>query len=207
MRTQRAVILISGRGSNMEAIVRASHAGPLRDLCEIVAVLSNRADASGLEAAEMLGVPTGVVPSKGLDTGAYGDRLLEALSVWSPDVVILAGFMRFVSSALVDAYPGRIVNIHPADTCSYQGPDGYGWAAAAGLDETYITVHLVDAGIDTGPILSQQAVDLRGLHTREEILSRGLAAEHGHYVRTLANLFNGQYQDVVEGFAGSEGGP
>ena len=197
MTPPRIAVLISGRGSNMEAIVRATREGILRDRCAISCVIANRPDAPGLARARALGLTTRVVPSKGLGTRAYGRRLLAALAEWHPDYVVLAGFMRVVSSDLVAAYPGKIVNIHPADTAAYQGPDGYGWAAERRLSETLVTVHLVDEGVDTGPVLRQERVSLTGAETKDEIVRRGLAVEHALYSECLAELFDGRYEDAV----------
>ncbi len=193
----RVAILISGRGSNMEAIVAATRDGVLRGRCEICGVLSSRGDAAGIVRAKALAVPTRVVPSKGEDTRSYGLKLLRALAEWSPDYVVLAGFMRILSPDVIAAYRGRIVNIHPADTAVYQGPDGYGWAAARNLRQTVITVHLVDEGVDTGPVLRRQAVDLSGANTRQEIAQRGLRVEHEMYSECLADLFSGRYEALV----------
>jgi len=188
MSVPRIVVLISGRGSNMEAIARSIEAGVLRGRCRLAAVLSNRPDAPGLVVAERLGLPTCVVPSAGLSTDAYGERLLAAFEHYAPDYIVLAGFMRYLSAAVVGRYPGRILNIHPADTCAYQGPNGYGWAFRAGLATTRITVHRVDAGIDSGEVLARAEVDLRGAETLDEVVSRGLAVEHDLYPNTLAKL-------------------
>ena len=190
----------------MEAIVHAANEGILRGRCTICGVIANRPDADGLTRARALGVETRVVPSKGLNTPTYGRRLLAALSDWSPDYVVLAGFMRVISADLVAAYPGRIVNIHPADTTSYQGPDGYGWAAKRRLTETLVTVHLVDEGIDTGPILRQARVRLKGAETKVEIARRGLAVEHVVYSACLAELLDGRYDDRVARVAATQEG-
>ena len=197
MRTPGIVLMISGRGSNMEAIIQAVQGGVLRDRCTICGVLANRSDAAGLARAKALGMPTRVVASRGLSTMAYGQRLLTALGNWSPDFIVLAGFMRILSSDVVAAYRGRIVNIHPADTAAYQGPDGYGWAADNALTETVISVHLIDEGVDTGPILEQELVSLVGTTTREEMAQRGLQVEHSLYSQCLANLFEGQYASLI----------
>jgi len=184
----RIAVLISGRGSNMSAIARSTQVGLLHGRCSIVSVVSNRVDAPGLAVAEELGLETGVVPSAGLDTDAYGRRLLEALRPLAPDVVILAGFMRYISAEMVAEYPDRILNIHPADTRAYQGPDGYGWAYERRLPTTWITVHRVDAGIDTGAIVAQAEVDLRGAKSLDEVVARGLIVEHELYPEALAQI-------------------
>ncbi|TFH11531.1 MAG: phosphoribosylglycinamide formyltransferase [Candidatus Atribacteria bacterium] len=184
----------------MEAILRETQSGILEGQCTICGVLSNREDALGIKRAQALGFPTRIVSSKGHDSTAYGQKLLTALSDWTPDVIVLAGFMRILSRDVIAAYRGRIVNIHPADTAAYQGPDGYGWAASNKLTETSITVHLVDEGVDTGPVLHQEPVSLEGAFTREDIAERGLQVEHALYSRCLAQLFAGHYDAVITSF-------
>jgi len=205
MTLPRIALLISGRGSNMEAILRSAHEGILHRRCTVCGVIANRSDAPGLDRARAFDVETRVVLSDGLGTSAYGRRLLATLSDWEPDYLVLAGFMRIISPELIAAYPGRIVNIHPADTAAYQGPDGYGWAAEHKLSETMITVHLVDEGIDTGPILRQRHVSLEGAQTKAEIARRGLTIEHEFYSECLAELLDGRYAEIVEGML-SRGG-
>lgn len=206
MTPPRIAILISGRGSNMEAIIRASQDGILRNRCTLCGVLANRPDAVGLRRADKLGIPTRMVASRGLSTMSYGRHLLEALSHWAPDFVVLAGFMRILSTEVVAAYRGRIVNIHPADTALYQGADGYGWAANNALTQTTISVHLIDEGIDTGPILKQAPVSLVGTTTKAEMAQRGLQVEHALYSQCLANLFDGQYASIIAGILNQERG-
>ena len=189
MRLPRIVLLISGCGSNMEALIGHVQHGVLRDRCEVAAVIANR-DAPGLAAAERLGVPVQIVPSVGLGTVAYGIALLEALEKLDPDLIVLAGFMRFISPSMISRYRGRILNIHPADTKAYQGPDGYGWAHEAGLEKTMITVHLVDEGIDTGTVLGQAEVDLHGAESLEAVRRRGLDVEHRFYAEALGNFLS-----------------
>jgi len=190
MTPHRLAILISGRGSNMAALSRAVASGELQGRCQIAAVISNEPAAAGVQLARDLGHPAMVVPSAGLDTVAYGKRLLDALAEIKPDWIALAGFMRIISPEVVAQYRNRVVNIHPADTRAYQGPDGYGWAHEAGLDKTWITIHQVDEGIDTGEILEQAEVDLRGAETLNEIRTRGLIVEHRLYPRVLARLLS-----------------
>ena len=189
---RRVAILISGRGSNLERILMEARGGCLRGLCEVAVVVSNRPTAGGLEIARRAGVATCVVPSRGLDAGAYGERLLAALEPWRVDNLVLAGFMRVLSPAVVSRFRERIANIHPADTSAYQGMDGYGWAFERRLRKTTITVHLVEEGVDTGRVLAQAAVSLEGAATLEEVRRRGLAVEHDLYSRTLRTWFESQ---------------
>ncbi len=186
---RRVAVLISGRGSNLERIVAEARGGCLSGVCDVVVVVSNRSTAGGLEIARRAGIPTCVVPSRGLDADAYGQRLLEALEPWRADALVLAGFMRVLCPAVVGRYRGRIANIHPADTAEYQGTDGYGWAFQRRLRETTITVHLVDEGVDTGRVLAQETVSLQGATTLDEVKRRGLDVEHDLYSRALRRWF------------------
>ncbi len=198
--TLRVAVLISGRGSNLERILVEAERGVLAGVCEVAVVVSSRAEAGGIAVAAQHGVPAVVVASAGRSTEAYGRDLLEALEAWHVDYVVLAGFLRIVSREMVARYRGRIVNIHPADTALYQGAHGYAWAYAAGLRETAVTVHLVDEGLDTGPVLAKRSVPLAGAATLGEVVARGLRVEHELYSETLARLFVGEMK-VREGSA------
>jgi phosphoribosylglycinamide formyltransferase-1 len=186
----RIAILISGRGSNMEAILRAVCEGALGRLCEVAVVFANRSDAAGLERARAYGVPVACVESRGRTRRGFEKEMLAALEPFRPEWLVLAGFDRVLSPLVVRRYPGRIVNIHPADSTRFQGLGGYEWAFEQGLPETAITVHLVDEGVDTGPILVRERVDLRGVETLAEVKRRGLAVEHALYPRVLEQLFS-----------------
>ena len=187
-RPARLAILLSGRGSNMLALAEAVRAGALRGLAEIAVVFSNDPAAPGLESAATLGLPTASLPSKGRKRESFDLEVVDILKKYQPDYVVLAGYMRVLSPAFVRAFAGRIVNIHPADTHQHQGLHAYEWAFDNRLPETKITVHLVDEGLDTGPILAQQVVNLVGADTLAEVQRRGLAVEHTLYANTLANL-------------------
>ena len=184
----RLAILLSGRGSNMLAVARATQTGILRDLAEVAVVFSNRPDAPGLAAAGALGCPTAALPSEGRPRAAFDTEAAALLQQYRPDFVVLAGYMRILSPAFIQPFAGRIVNIHPADTNQHQGLHAYEWAFDNRLPETKITVHLVDEGLDTGPVLAQQTVDLRGADTLAEVERRGLAVEHELYAQALADL-------------------
>jgi phosphoribosylglycinamide formyltransferase-1 len=196
----RVAVLISGRGSNLERILEEAEGGLLAGVCEVAVVVSSRAEAGGIGIAERHGVPAVVVASAGRSTEAYGRDLLRALEPWHVDYVVLAGFLRIVSPEMVARYRNRIVNIHPADTALYQGAHGYAWAHAAGLRETAVTVHLVDEGLDTGPVLAKRAVPLAGATSFDDVVARGLRVEHELYSETLARLFAGEIE-VREGSA------
>ncbi len=187
-RRARLAILLSGRGSNMLALVKATQTGILRELAEVAVVFSNQPGAPGLDAAAALGCPTAALPSQGRKRAEFDTDAAALLQQYRPDWVVLAGYMRILSPAFIQPFAGRILNIHPADTHQHQGLHAYEWAFENQLPETKITVHLVDEGLDTGPVLAQQAVDLRGAHTLAEVERRGLAVEHELYAETLAEL-------------------
>jgi phosphoribosylglycinamide formyltransferase-1 len=187
-RPARLAILLSGRGSNMLALAEAVRAGVLQNLAEIVVVFSNDPAAPGLESAAALGLPTASLSSKGRKREEFDREVVATLQAYQPDYVVLAGYMRVLSPTFVRAFAGRIVNIHPADTHQHQGLHAYEWAFDNRLPETKITVHLVDEGLDTGPVLAQQVVNLEGADTLAEVQRRGLAIEHTLYAETLAAL-------------------
>lgn len=184
----RLAILLSGRGSNMVALVQAVQSGVLQGLAEVAVVFSNRPDAPGLATAAALGCATVSLPSQGRAREAFDAEAAALLQAYRPDYIVLAGYMRILSPAFIQPFAGRILNIHPADTRQHQGLHAYEWAFENRLPETKITVHLVDEGLDTGPILAQQTVDLGGADTLAEVERRGLAVEHELYARALADF-------------------
>ena len=196
----RTAILISGRGSNMSALLERCRDGSLGEVCEPVVVFANDPEAPGLAAAGDLGVPTASVPSRGRKRRAFDRDLIAALEPYQPDLLVLAGFMRILTPDVMARWPNRIINIHPADSRAYQGGHGYDWAWDEGLDETLITVHLVDEGMDTGPILDQAVVDLKGAADLDEVKRRGLTVEHLFYADVLERICRGDIDlDTVGG--------
>lgn len=185
---KRIAIFISGRGSNMEALVKHCQSGILKDLAEVVLVFSNKPQAKGLEIAAELGVRTDSIPSKGKKRATYDQEVLEFLEQYKVDYICLAGFMRVLSPVLVQAYPKGIINIHPADTQQHQGLGGYKWAFEQKLRQTKVTIHYVDEGLDTGAIIGQAVVDLSAANTLEEVEKAGLAVEHEFYSKAIAQL-------------------
>lgn len=181
------VILASGRGSNAAALVAATRAGGvLHGLASVSTIVSNDAHSAVVARREELDTPVVVVPSAGLSREAWEDQLLRRVEI--PDYWGLAGFRRILSPAFVRRFVDRIVNVHPADTSQHQGLHGYAWAFEARLSETFVTVHLVDEGIDTGRVLAKQRVDLRGATSLVEVEARGLAVEHVVYPCALRAL-------------------
>jgi phosphoribosylglycinamide formyltransferase-1 len=191
-RKQRLAILLSGRGSNMVALVDSVQMGALRELAEVAVVFSNHPDAPGLATAAALGCQTASLAPSGQKRVDYDAAVVQILREYGPDYLVLAGYMRILSPVLVQAYAGRILNIHPADTHLHQGLHAYEWAFENKLPETKITVHLVDEGLDTGPVLAQRPVDLRGANTLSEVERRGLLVEHELYADTLVRLLRGE---------------
>ena len=195
----RVAILISGRGSNMVALARSACDGILAGHCTIAAVISSRPAAPGLDMARAMGLETVALDAKAMGKDAYENALLAALAKVRADIVVLAGYMRLLPPRIVAAYRGRILNIHPADTKLHQGLHGYDWAFENKLPATKITVHLVDEGLDTGAILAQREVDLRGADTLAEVERRGLAVEHELYAETLRTLLTTNYANIANG--------
>ena len=194
MKKQRIAIFISGRGSNMETIVKNVQSGNLHDCCEVALVFANNKEARGLQIAKDLGIHTESIESKGKKREEVDGKIVELLEPFDIDYIVLAGYMRIISSPLLERYPQRIINIHPADTASYQGAHAYEWAFENKLATTTITVHLIDAGVDTGPVLAQADVNLQGAVTLEEVEQRGLKVEHQFFSDVLQKIFTGEIQ-------------
>ncbi|HXJ92298.1 MAG TPA: phosphoribosylglycinamide formyltransferase [Terriglobia bacterium] len=176
-------ILLSGRGSNFEAIARNVLSGALA--VRIAVVLSNREDAIGLERARTLGLEALAVLSKGKDRDAYDREVVALLRERQVDIVCLAGFMRLLGPYFVRAFPGRILNIHPSLLPAFPGLDAQKQALDYGVKFTGCTVHLVDEGVDTGPILCQAVVPVLDDDTVETLSSRILKEEHRIYSEAI----------------------
>jgi phosphoribosylglycinamide formyltransferase-1 len=191
---RRLCILLSGRGSNFEAIADSIAAGKLD--AEIAVVISNRASARGLEIARARGIPTVTIPSQGLQRETYDALLIEELSKHHVDLVCLAGFMRLLSAKFVAAFPGRILNIHPSLLPAFPGLDAQHQALQHGAKITGCTVHLVDELLDSGPIVLQAAVPILDEDTVESLSQRILAEEHRIYSEAIGILLDGRYKVV-----------
>lgn len=207
-------VFVSGSGSNCEALLAAASAGYVH--AEVVAVLSDQPDAFGLVRAARRGVPTLAVPRRGhADRAAHERAILTALAPYGPRLAVLAGYMRLVSPVLLGHFcaAGRlgVVNVHPADTRAYQGTHGYEFAlgltpgAPARLSETVITVHFVDEGMDTGPIIAQVPVPVHPEDTLEDLKARGLAVEHQALPRAVEDVVRGRVR--LEGQRAIRTGP
>jgi len=184
-------VLISGRGSNLQAILDAVADGSLD--ARVRVVISNRASAAGLARAEQAGVPTLVLNHKDYaDRPSFDAALATALRDAGASWVVLAGFMRIITSTLLDAFPGRVVNIHPSLLPAFPGISAQAQALAHGARITGCTVHLVDPGTDTGPILAQAAVPIRDDDTEETLSERLLRREHELLLLTLRAIADGR---------------
>jgi phosphoribosylglycinamide formyltransferase-1 len=181
------VILISGRGSNMQALVRAAIAEqwPVR----IAAVISNRADAEGLQFAAEQGIATAVVPSRDYPVRADFDAALQVvIDGFSPDLVLLAGFMRILTPPFVAHYAGRMLNIHPSLLPNFPGLHTHRQALASGVLEHGATVHFVTAELDHGPTVAQAIVPVLPGDTEATLAARVLEQEHLLYPRAIRAL-------------------
>ncbi|MBP0627966.1 MULTISPECIES: phosphoribosylglycinamide formyltransferase [unclassified Cupriavidus] len=181
---KKIVILISGRGSNMEAIVRAcaGDGWPAR----VAAVLSNRPDAAGLQFAQQQGIATGVVDHRQFpDRASFDAAMAEAIDAHAPDLVVLAGFMRILTPAFVDRYAGRLLNIHPSLLPCFPGLNTHKQALDAGVKLHGATVHFVTPELDHGPIVIQAALDVLPTDTPESLAERLLGCEHQIYPRAV----------------------
>jgi phosphoribosylglycinamide formyltransferase-1 len=181
------VILISGRGSNMEAIVRAC--ADERWNARIAAVVSNRTDAAGLAFARERGIATEVVDHRAFATrAAFDDALAERIEHHGADIVALAGFMRILGAAFVHRFDGRLVNIHPSLLPAFPGLETHRRAIEAGCKASGASVHFVSADLDHGPIIGQAVVPVRGDDSEATLAARILVQEHRLYPRAIAWL-------------------
>jgi formyltetrahydrofolate-dependent phosphoribosylglycinamide formyltransferase len=184
----KVAVLISGRGSNMTALIEAAKAPDCP--YAVVLVLSNKPDAEGLTLATAAGVPTLAIDHRpfGADREAHERALDAALREAGAEYVALAGYMRVLTPFLVEAWAGRMINIHPSLLPKYPGLDTHRRAIEAGDTEAGCSVHLVTAGVDEGPILDQARVPVLSGDTPEGLADRVLAAEHALYPAALARL-------------------
>jgi len=189
---RRTAILISGRGSNMAALIEAAKAPDFP--AEIVAVISNRADAAGLARAAESGVPTIVIESKpfGKDRAGFEAMLQRALDEKNVELICLGGFMRLFTAEFVQRWYGKMLNIHPALLPSFPGLDPHGQALQAGVKISGATVHFVIPETDAGPIIMQGAVMVADDDTAETLSQRILGIEHRIYPEALRLLASGK---------------
>lgn len=190
----RVVVLISGRGSNLGALLEADL--PVHYAC----VISSRANAAGLDIAAARGVPTAVVAGRDYpERAAYDAALAARIDACAPDLVILAGFMRVLGEDFVRHYAGRMINIHPALLPAFPGLDTHARALVAGVRLHGCTVHFVTPEVDAGPIIAQAAVPVRADDTPDTLAARVLRQEHRLYPRVVRWFAEGRVMPRADG--------
>lgn len=189
---RRLGVLLSGRGSNFEAIARGIREGRLD--ADIAVVIANRPEAGGLAIAEELGIPSISIPSKGVDRESYDRLLVAELRRHDVELVILAGYMRLLSGIFIREFPDRILNIHPSLLPSFPGLDAQHQAFEHGVKFSGCTVHFVDEALDAGPIVRQAVVPVEGNDTVDALSARILAEEHRIYTEAIALVLSGRYR-------------
>jgi len=194
--TKRIGVLLSGRGSNFEALADSVAAGRIPG-AEIALVISNREGAPGLDRAIARGIPARGIPSKGIEREAYDRMVVAALDDARVGLVCLAGFMRLLSPYFVAAFRGRILNIHPALLPSFPGLEAQRQALEFGVKFSGCTVHFVDENLDAGPIIAQAVVPVEPNDTVETLSARILKEEHRLYTEAVRLVLSGQFR--VEG--------
>src|SRR5208282_4906115 len=187
---KRIGVLLSGRGSNFEALADSVAAGRIPN-AEIAIVISNKPDARGLERAKARGIAARLIPSKGLEREAYDRQVAAVLQEYKVDLTCLAGYMRLLSPYFVAAFPQRILNIHPSLLPSFPGLEAQRQAFEHGVKFAGCTVHFVDENLDAGPIVLQAAVAIRDEDTIESLSERILREEHRIYSEAVSVVLEG----------------
>ena len=193
--TKRIGVLLSGRGSNFEALADSVAAGRIPN-AEIAIVISNRDGAPGIEKANQRGIASQVIPSKGLEREAYDRQVVALLQDHKVDLICLAGYMRLLSPFFVAEFPQRILNIHPSLLPSFPGLESQRQALEYGVKFAGCTVHFVDENLDAGPIVQQAAVPVRDDDTEATLSERILAEEHRIYAEAVRIVLEGRYKIV-----------
>ena len=191
--TKRIGVLLSGRGSNFEALAD-SISGARIPNAEIAIVLSNREGAPGLDRAKSRGIPTRAIPSKGLEREAYDRQVVAVLNEQRVDLVCLAGYMRLLSPYFVAAFPNRILNIHPSLLPSFPGLESQRQALEYGVKFAGCTVHFVDENLDAGPIVLQSVVPVADDDTEDTLSAKILHEEHKIYAEAVRIVLEGRYK-------------
>jgi phosphoribosylglycinamide formyltransferase 1 len=188
-------ILLSGRGSNFEAIANNISSGKIHN-AQIAIVISNRADAGGLEVARRLGLETVVIPSKGKVREEHDSEVVAALQQHNVDLVCLAGYMRLLSPWFVKQFPRKILNIHPSLLPAFPGLEAQEQAFAYGVKVSGCTVHFVDEELDHGAIIVQKAVPVLGTDNEKTLAARILEQEHTAYSEAINIVLEGSFEVV-----------
>ncbi|MGA9592546.1 MAG: phosphoribosylglycinamide formyltransferase [Candidatus Acidiferrales bacterium] len=193
---KRIGVLLSGRGSNFEALAESVAAGRIPNT-EIAVVISNREGAPGIERASKRGLDARVIPSKGLEREAYDNLVIAALQETNVDLVCLAGYMRLLSPGFIAAFRNRILNIHPSLLPAFPGLESQRQALEHGAKFAGCTVHFVDENLDAGPIVLQAVVPIEDADTAETLAVRVLREEHRIYTDAVRIVLEGRYR--IEG--------
>jgi len=191
--TKRIGVLLSGRGSNFEALADSVVSGKIPN-AEIALVLSNREAAAGIDRAKSRGLTTRIIPSKGLEREAYDRLVVAALNEAKVDLICLAGYMRLLSPYFVSAFPQKILNIHPSLLPSFPGLEAQKQALDYGVKFAGCTVHFVDENLDAGPIILQSVVPVEDGDTEEALSARILKEEHRIYSEAVKIVLEGKYK-------------
>jgi len=190
---KRIGVLLSGRGSNFEALADSVAEGRIPG-AEIAVAVSNRDGAPGIAKAKERGIAARVIPSKGLEREVYDRQVVAVLNEHKVDLVCLAGYMRLLSPFFVASFPNRILNIHPSLLPSFPGLESQRQALEYGVKFAGCTVHFVDENLDAGPIVLQAAVPVRDDDSEETLASRILAEEHRIYTEAVRIVLEGRYK-------------
>jgi phosphoribosylglycinamide formyltransferase-1 len=193
---KRIGVLLSGRGSNFEALADSIRSSRIPD-AEIAIVISNREDAPGIDRAKTRGMATRVIPSKGLERETYDRQVVAALNDHKVDLVCLAGYMRLLSPYFVASFSNRILNIHPSLLPSFPGLESQRQALEYGVKFAGCTVHFVDENLDAGPIVLQSVVSVKDDDTEDTLSARILEEEHRIYSEAVRIVLEGRYK--IEG--------
>jgi phosphoribosylglycinamide formyltransferase 1 len=193
---KKVAVFASGNGSNFQAILDAVEAGTLK--AEISLLVCDRPGAFAVDRAARAEVPFFIFNIKDFtDKAAYEMLILEQLQKLEVHFIVLAGYMRLIGPTLLKAYEGRIVNIHPSLLPAFPGKDAIGQAIAAGVAKTGVTVHYVDAGMDTGEVIAQRSVDIEPGETKESLQTKIQRVEHELYPAVVERLLNGQREAAL----------
>ncbi|WP_226678607.1 phosphoribosylglycinamide formyltransferase [Mesobacillus jeotgali] len=188
---KKIAVFASGSGSNFQAIAVAAQAGILN--AEISLLVCDKPGAFAVDRANMLGIPALVISPKSYPAkAAYEEEILQKLISLDVEMIVLAGYMRLIGPTLLEAYEGKIVNIHPSLLPAFPGKDAIGQALAAGIETTGVTIHYVDEGMDTGPIIASASVRVEAGETRESLQKKIQRIEHSLYPEVLEKLLNGE---------------
>jgi phosphoribosylglycinamide formyltransferase-1 len=193
---KRIGVLLSGRGSNFEALAESVSAGRIPE-AEIAIVISNQPDALGLKRAEARGIPARLIPSKGLQREAYDRQVAAVLQEYKVDLICLAGYMRLLSPYFVTTFPQRILNIHPSLLPAFPGLEAQRQALEHGVKFAGCTVHFVDENLDAGPIILQATVPVLDSDDEHTLAERILKEEHRIYSEAVNIILEGKWR--IEG--------